>query len=220
MKKTLTPNKSAYDSLKLANNTNLNKVLVLCHDATWHIVKHYDLINGPAVGPCLSEIQEQFNGWQGMMQTMGRKSFETLHKSFFPDVKLTKKTTTEELCVIIWNYRLSKAHDWTAATPSNPGDAKNPLQRKSAIAGRTYELITPSADAKKFTSPAGLACLKIIQDVCGESKVCTEGDLKAAVVQRGLEITKTHESDPTSAWRFLQFYRPLMVASELIVYKK
>lgn len=220
MKKTLTPNKEAYESLKLANNTNLNKILVLCHDATWHIVKHYDLANGPAVGPRLSEIQEQFNGWQGMMATMSRKSFETLHNSFFPDVKISKKMTTEELCVIIWNYRLSKAIDHTIETTSTPGLAKNPLQRKSSIAGRTYELITPSADAKKFTSPAGLACLKIITDCCGEARTCTEGDLKALVVQRGLEITKTHESDPTSAWRFLQFYRPLMVASELIVYKK
>jgi hypothetical protein len=129
------------------------------------------------------------------------------------------KKVDEALSTLIWNYRLSRAKDWTVpeATLTTGSEI-----RFSKIASRMYQVIDQPPGAKPYTSKAGLACYKIIVDVCGGNVggTCTEGDLKKAVVERGLEITPTHTKDPTSAWRFLQFYRPLLVEAGLLIYTK
>lgn len=215
-KEKLTPNRAAYDKLCVASKSELSKILILTNEATWFIVRS----PSQASAPLEHDVQQIFHGWEDMLACMSHKSLITLHQSFWPDIKIGKALESKEaLCVLIWNYRLSKAVDLTVSEAAQT-IAKNPLQRASSIAGRTYRIITPSKDAKPFTSKAGLACLAIIKDVCGEAGICSEGDLKLVVCSRGMEITKTAEADPTSAWRFLQFYRPLLVESELIEYKK
>lgn len=217
-KSSLTPLKAAYQALCQSSKELSAKILILTHDGTWYIVRS----TSQADAPLDSEVQCVYHGWEEFMRLNSVQSLTTTHKHVWPDYPITKALASHaSLSTLIWNYRLSKAIDLTR--PQTPDSVvKNPLQRASKIATRSYTIITnPPADAKPFTSKAGLACLKIIKDVCElHGGVCTEGQLKPVVCSRGLEITKTAEKDPTSAWRFLQFYRPQLVESQLITYTK
>ena len=202
--------------MKTPPTENQKALLVLTVDATWYIMRSLSQADGPRD----VDIQETWHGWEEFLQTHTHEKLKTIHNLAFPGIKIPKALTAKEaLCMFIWNYRLSKAID--VRFPQVKENAvKNPLQRASAISGRRYVLTTPDADAKPFTSPAGLACLALIKECCGDSIVCTEGDLKALVLQKGETITPTAKEDPSSAWRFLQFYRPKLVEAQLITYHK
>ena len=216
-KVSLTPNRSAYEALLTLSKTNSEKILLLCHDASWYIVRVWDEVGGCGQGPRHEEVQETWKGWEEMNRRMSQSSLETLHKALWPDIPMGKAMKVKEaLSSLIWNYRLSRAKDWTVDN-IEPGA---PVVRKSVIAGRTYTVTEPIAGTAPYTSKAGLACYKIIKEVCGTSGTCTEGDLKKVIVERGQEITPTHKDDPTSAWRFLQFYRPHLVAAGMLIYTK
>lgn len=211
-----TPNKALYDKLKQAIGPQLNAILVIHQDATWHIYKHlskeeqdndFQNPNG--------KIQEAWRGWEDMMNRTTEKSLRTLHNAIF-QFQAPKLMTKEALTVIIWNYRCHHAEDHTKVE-NKPGVAKNPLQRKSSIGSRTYRCVTPPPDAKPFTSPAGIACYNILKSCCNNNGgSCTEEQLKQLVLARGAEITPKVES----AWRFFQFYRPGLIESQLIIYTK
>lgn len=210
----LTPNKDAYEKLRTTGQW-AKATLLLRGDATWHIVKHMSNEEFIAEGYNVTQI---WRGWEDMLRSTTHDSLKTIHNKVWPDVKIGKALATKEaLCLLIWNYRCSQAIDHTVEVQTTTGVAKNPLQRASSIAGRVYKVITPSADAKPYTSPAAMACLKIIKDVCeANGGSCTEGQLKPVIMARASEITpKTN-----SAWRFLQFYRPLLVNAEMITYTK
>lgn len=204
-----------YERFKVAAGPQLKACLILASDATWHICR----TENSADAPLKMNQVEVWHGWEEMLRRTTRKSLATLHEKFFgfPCPSETKLTTMS-LCILIWNYRCAHAIDHTI--PVEQGStAANSLQRHSAIAHRTYQVITPSKDAKPYKSPAAMACLKIIKDCCEKGNgTCTEAELKVAVEQRALEITPS--TAPNSAWRFLQFYRPKLVEAELIIYNK
>lgn len=204
--------KKEYELLKPAVGKQLNAVLILATDATWHIVR----TEFSAHAPLAVNQTEVWHGWEEMMQRTTEKHARILHERLF-GFPWPKKDTYMSLVILLWNYRCKHAIDHTVDEGQASVTAGNPLQRHSSIAGRTYQVITPSMDAKAYTSPAAMACLKIIDDVCkANGGTCTEEQLKKVVLERGAEITPKVES----AWRFLQFYRPLLVNAERIIYKK
>ena len=217
---TKTPNKDLYDKLKASNKGNMNNILVLETDATWHIYrklskeeKDNDMINPNG------KITDCWRGFEDFEKRSPRKSLESLHQSLFQfKAPSESKMSTMSLAVLIWNYRNYHATDHSKPIESQvPG--QTPGQRFSSIGGRVYKLATPIPGVhKEYTSKAGLACLKIITDMC---KVSTDGTvnealLKPEVMKRAAEITPKTDS----AWRFLQFYRPLLVDAGLIEYIK
>lgn len=214
----LTPNRAAYEALRKSSKEASLKKLIMTHEGVWYVVRSETQANAPLD----TDIQVTYNGWESFNRLNSYQSLATTHKHVWPDYEIGKALKSQEaLSTLIWNYRLSKAIDLTVPQTAE-NEVKNTLQRASSIAGRSYTIInnTPP-DAKPFTSKAGLACLKIIKDVCElHGGICTEGQLKPIVCARGTEITKTAEQDPTSAWRFLQFYRPQLVESQLITYTK
>ena len=212
-----TPNKTQYDKFKQAVGRQLNFILVIHTDATWHIYKKLskeerdnDFINPNGL------IQQAWHGWEDMCKSETETTLRRLHESIFK-FPAPKKMTKESLTIVIWNYRCYMAEDHTIPAETKPSNAKNPLQRRSSIGSRTYRCINPPPDAKPFTSKAGLACLKILSDVCQQHDgSCTEEQLRLAILARGAEITPKVES----AWRFFQFYRPGLIESQLIIYIK
>lgn len=223
--KKLAPNRAAYDELCKSNKSNMELTLVRTNEATWLLVDKL------TINPNLALInetswQQVFPGWDIFLQFHSLKSLQTMHKVMFPDIPIGKaQATRESLAVLIWNARLAKATDIRkasiAAAEKSGGTFKNPMQRASAIATRTYTIIPPEqrpADAKQFTSPAGIACYNLIVECCGESGSCVEGDLKKLVEEKGTLITKSDKAN--APWRFLQFYRPLLVESQWIAYQK
>lgn len=212
-----TPNKTLYEQLRQSNKGTADCILVLETDATWHIYRHLskEEQDNDFISPT-GKITEVWRGWEDMLKRTTRKALETLHFSIF-QIPAPKKMTDESLCILIWNYRCYNALDHRIPQDPPVNQVKNPLQRHSSIANRVYSILEPSADAKKFTSPAGLACLAIIKQCCeANGGVCTEGQLKPMIMENAAKITPKTDS----AWRFLQFYRPQLVEAELIAYKK
>lgn len=222
-----TPNQTLFHQLCESNKMALSKTLVLYHDATWHI--HHHLTPEDEIADHASPIgkyHQIFRGWEAMLRWMSQDSLKTVALKAFPGViephlkAKGKLASKEALCVLVWNWRLYNAIDETAPVERQEGTyaVKNPLQRHSSIAGRTYRVTTPPADAKPYTSPAAMACLKIIKDCCARSNgVATEEQVKKEVFARHTEITETGD---TSAWRFMQFYRPKLVDAGMVVYDK
>lgn len=214
----MTPTKKKeYDQLRQAIGPQLKACLILSADATWHICRS----EISAHAPLAMNQTEVWHGWEEMLRRTTRKSLATLHERLFGFTCPTEaKMSTMSLCILIWNYRCAHAYDHVAEDEkgkvgNNAGT--NPLQRHSNIANRTYQIIKPSKDAKPYTSPAAMACLKIIKDTCdANGGTCTEAQLKEQIIARATEITKKDDS----AWRFLQFYRPKLVDAEQIIYNK
>jgi hypothetical protein len=217
---TKTPNKDLYDKLKASNKGNMNNILVLETDATWHIYRKLskeEQANDFATAT--GKITTAWHGFDVFEKDFTRKTLESLHQSIFQfKAPSESKMSTMSLALLIWNYRNYHATDHSKPAESQvPG--QTPGQRFSSIGGRTYKLATPIPGVHKpYTSKAGLACLKIITDMCKASSDGTvnEAMLKPEVMKRASEITPKTDS----AWRFLQFYRPLLVDAGLIEYQK
>lgn len=223
-----TPNKALFDQLCETNKHALSRTLVLYHDATWHITKHISKEEEIADhASAIGKYHNIFRGWETMLQWMSHNSLKTVALNAFPGIiephlkAKGKLATKESLCVLVWNWRLYNATDETIPVESEDRQyaVKNPLQKFSSIAGRTYRITTPPPDAKPYTSKAAMACLKIIKDCCEKSNngLALEADVKKEVLSRHAEITSTGH---VSAWRFLQFYRPKLVDAGHLVYDK
>lgn len=209
------------------SNEYLKCALYLMEDATWHLYRsEHDALTPRDPLAWRSPTAQFWKNWEdfnGMPEKIARQQHELLFH--FP---APKDMTKIELTVLIWTYRCKRAEDHRTEEQINPTQSG---QRKSSIAGRTYEVVYPAPDhlliadgvgvvdgitELKVTGKQGLVCYRIIEQAAGESRIVTEGDLKLEVEKRALEITPKADS----AWRFLQFYRPKLVEAGMIIYNK
>lgn len=227
----MNPNKkSPYGDLNLSStNPHLKCALYLFDDATWHIYRSE--MDSMAPSDSNKNVMSYWKNWEafdgGMALSLAQKQHELLF-GFKPH----KNTSKIELTLIIYAYRCAQAIDHRTEATMREGArvAGNPLERKSSIAGRRYRIlpvpdnlliadgtgIVDGITEKKVTGKQGLVCYRIIEQTAATDKVVSEGRLKTEVERRAAEITTKVDS----AWRFMQFYRPILVSAGLIEYIK